>query len=352
MSRKIKVPFVISKWFRFEFWPFWFFYIPMFFYGFYLAIKARAFAYFTPANPAMRFGGAFGMDKMKILESLDKKYVPQGFVAHSSLQSSELMQLMNHHNMDFPIVCKPNVGERGVGVEKIDCESDLISFVKNKNEDILVQEFVDYPIELGIFYHRFPISKKDGITSIVRKEFLTITGNGKLKFSDLVKANIRANNRISYLKNKYHSKWNKIVPAGISYKLEPIGNHNRGTKFLDGNNLINDKLVSVFREISKPLDGYYYGRFDMKVNSIEDLYEGENIKIIELNGTNSEPAHIYDPDFPLIKAYKEIIKHMKLVYDISMENRKLGVQPVSFKDIMSALFKRSFSKDEYKKERI
>ncbi|WP_421919948.1 hypothetical protein [Marinifilum sp.] len=344
MSRKIKFPFAISKWFHFEFWPFWFFYLPMFFYGFYLAIKARSLAYFTPANPSMRFGGAFGMDKMGILHLLDKKYIPKGFVVHSSLLQKELKDLMTEHDIDFPIVCKPNVGERGIGVEKIDDETDVESFLKDKNEEILVQEFIDFPIELGVFYHRFPISEKDGITSVVRKEFLSITGNGKLKFSELVKANIRANSRISYLKNKYKSKWNQIIPSGISYKLEPIGNHNRGTKFLDGNKLINDKLVSVFREISKPLDGYNYGRFDLKVNSIEDLYEGKNIKVIELNGTNSEPAHIYDPDFPLFKAYKEIIKHMRLIYDISMENRQLGIQPNTFKEIMTALYKRSFQK--------
>ncbi|NOU58973.1 hypothetical protein [Marinifilum caeruleilacunae] len=344
MKRKLKIPFALSKWFHFEFWPFWFFYIPMFFYGFYLAIKARAFAYFTPANPAMRFGGAFGMDKMDILSNLDEKYVPKGFVGHSNLDLTEIKKLMKEHQIEFPIVCKPNVGERGVGVEKIDSEADIAPFMKNKNEEILFQEFIDYPIELGVFYHRYPISKKDGITSIVRKEFLTITGNGKLQFSELVKANIRAASRISYLKNKYKSKWNQVIPSGISYKLEPIGNHNRGTKFLDGNSLINHELVAVFRKIAEPLDGYYYGRFDMKVNSIQDLYEGKNIKIIELNGTNSEPAHIYDPDFPLFKAYKVIIHHMKLVYEISMENRKLGVKPDTFKDIMSALYKRTFSK--------
>lgn len=320
----------------------------MFFYGFYLALKARSFAYFSPTNPAMRFGGAFGMDKMKILSLLDKNYIPKGFLSHSSVSVEEFKTLMSDHQVNFPIVCKPNIGERGINVEKIDSESDLIAFMENKNEVILIQEFIDYPIELGIFYHRFPITKKDGITSVVRKEFLSITGNGKHTFGKLVQANIRAYGRVSYLKNKYKSKWNLIIPEGISYKLEPIGNHNRGTKFMDGNHLINEKLVAVFREISKPLNGYYYGRFDMKVKSLEDLYKGENIKIIELNGTNSEPAHIYDPDFPLLKAYKVIIQHMRLVYDISMENRKLGFKPATFTQIVSALYKRSFSKSEYK----
>jgi len=346
MKRFFKLPFFISKWFRFEFWPFWIFYIPMFGYGIILAIKARAFAYFTPANPAMKFGGAFGMDKMEILKSIKKQYVPKGFVSNSRQTIIELLELLKEHEISFPIICKPNVGERGIGIEKIDSKTDFESFMKIQSEDILIQEFIDFPIELGVFYHRFPVSRKDGITSVVRKEFLSISGNGKAKFGDLIKDNIRAKGRISYLRNKYKSKWNQVIPAGISYKLEPIGNHNRGTKFLDGNHLINDKLVAVFREISKPLNGYYYGRFDLKVNSLADLYEGKNIKIIELNGTNSEPAHIYDPDFPLLKAYKEITKHMRLVYDISMENRKRGIQPVPFREFISALFSRLFSKNK------
>jgi len=316
----------------------------MFGYGVILAIKAKAFAYFTPANPAMKFGGAFGMDKMEILKSINKQYVPKGFVSNSTHTTKMLYELMKEHEISFPIICKPNVGERGIGIEKIDSKSDFEMFMNAQSEDILIQEFIDFPIELGVFYHRFPISGNDGITSVVRKEFLSITGNGKTKFRDLVQDNIRAKGRISYLKNKYRSKWNQVIPAGISYKLEPIGNHNRGTKFLDGNHLINEKLIAVFREIAKPLDGYYYGRFDLKVNSLVDLYEGKNIKIIELNGTNSEPAHIYDPDYSLLKAYKEILKHMRLAYDISMENRKLGISPVSFSEFISALYSRVFSK--------
>ncbi|MDQ1771828.1 ATP-grasp domain-containing protein [Labilibaculum sp. A4] len=345
---KIKLPFILSKWFHFEFWPFWIFYFPVYGYGIYLAIKARSFSYFTATNPSMKFGGAFGMDKMKMLDFIDNKYIPKGFLSIKDENTETVCAKMAEHEFDFPVVCKPNVGERGIGVEKIDTKQDLNLFLQTQNEDILVQEFIDFPIELGVFYHRFPISSKDGITSIVRKEFLKITGNGKSRFSELVTENVRAKSRISYLKKKYHSKWNQIVPSGITYKLEPIGNHNRGTKFLDGNRLINDRLVNVFREIAQPLDGYYYGRFDLKVNSLEDLYNGNNIKIIELNGTNSEPAHIYDPDYSLFKAYQEIIKHMKLVFEISQENRKLGVQPEPFRDVLLGLIKHLFS-DKSKK---
>lgn len=344
MKKKIKIPFIVTKWFKFEFWPFWIFYIPMFLYGIFLALKAHSFSYFTATNPGMKFGGAFGMDKMKILNSIDQKYLPKGFVFQHGEDVQKITKKMSEKNIQFPIVCKPNVGERGIGVEKIDNETDFCKFLEKQNEDILLQEFIDYSIELGIFYHRFPISLKDGITSVVRKEFLSITGNGKSRFGDLVKKNVRARHRASYLREKYKSLWKQIIPAGITYKIEPIGNHNRGTKFLDGNDLISEQLVKVFRKIALPLKGYYYGRFDIKVNSLEDLYQGRNLKIIELNGTNSEPAHIYDPDYSLLKAYKSIITHMKLVYEISNENRQLGIKPEPFGNVLKGLIKHLFPK--------
>lgn len=341
---KIKIPYPISKWFHFEFWPFWIFYFPVYGYGLYLAFKARSLSYFTAANPGMKFGGAFGMDKVEILNLIDKEYIPKGFLSKKNTSIQNVVECMKENQISFPIVCKPNIGERGIDVEKIDSEADLTSFLSSQNQDILVQKFIDFPIEIGVFYHRFPISSKDGITSIVRKEFLSITGNGKAKFGDLVKENIRAKGRHSYLKRKYKSKWSQIIPSGISYKLEPIGNHNRGTKFLDGNHLINDELVAVFRKIAQPLKGYNYGRFDLKVNSLADLQAGKKIKIIELNGTNSEPAHIYDPDYPIFKAYKEITKHMKLIYEISNENRKLGVKPEPFRNVLKGLYQHLFPK--------
>jgi|SaaInlStandDraft_1057018.scaffolds.fasta_scaffold00115_22 hypothetical protein len=42
---------------HYEFWPFWFFYIPAYFYYFILAIKSRRWIYFSVLNRCMNFGG-------------------------------------------------------------------------------------------------------------------------------------------------------------------------------------------------------------------------------------------------------------------------------------------------------
>ena len=56
----------------------------------------------------------------------------------------------------------------------------------------------------------------------------------------------------------------------------------------------------------------------------EELKDGKNFCIIELNGAGSEPTHIYDPAHSLAKAWKEIARHYRLLYEVSRKNHRLG----------------------------
>jgi hypothetical protein len=91
--------------------------------------------------------------------------------------------------------------------------------------------------------------------------------------------------------------------------------------------LISEKLVSVFEDISKKIDGFYYGRYDLKFNTIEEMEDGINFKIVELNGINSEPVHIFmTSSTGLLHAYKDFFTHMRYMYEISEENKLRGIQ--------------------------
>ena len=135
---------------------------------------------------------------------------------------------------------------------------------------------------------------------------------------------IRISNRLKYFEKKYTDQLEDILPKGEKLNLEPIGNHCRGTTFYNANHIINDQLTKIFNDIALQVDGYYYGRFDLKVDSLEDLYTGKNMQIIELNGVSSEVAHIYDPEYKLIQAYKDVFMHMNYIYQIAMKNHKNG----------------------------
>ncbi len=59
---------------EFEYWPFGVFYIPLYFYGFYLAFKSKSLMYFSATNPSMKYGGVMGESKISVLNKIDKNY--------------------------------------------------------------------------------------------------------------------------------------------------------------------------------------------------------------------------------------------------------------------------------------
>ena len=233
--------------------------------------------------------------------------------------------------MSFPLIAKPNIGERGFLVQKINSEEELQKYIyENSSTDFIIQEFVNYEIELGVLYFRFPDAPAGKVSSVTLKEFLNVTGDGRSSILELMEKNARARFQIKRLKAKMGEKIFQIPQQREEIILEFAGNHCLGTKFINGNHLINEKLNTVFDTIAKPINGFYYGRFDLKVKSLDDLYEGKNIKIMELNGVSSDPTHIFDPNSYLLKAYKDLASHWKIIYLISKKNRDNGIKPVTF----------------------
>jgi hypothetical protein len=109
--------------------------------------------------------------------------------------------------------------------------------------------------------------------------------------------------------------------------LVPYGNHARGAKFIDAHYMINRTLTDAIDNICKQIPGFYYGRLDIRFNTWSDLSKGKNFSIIELNGAGSEPTHIYDPTHSIFFAWREIIRHWKILNQISKLNHKFHSLP-------------------------
>lgn len=334
----MKTPLFIIKYTRYEYWPWLLLYLPVLPYWVYLAIKNKSLAYFTVANPGIELGGFYGESKSDILSLIHAQYLPR-LLQVENLVIGELLSQLKLHHFSYPIIAKPDVGERGNDVMKINTEKELINYHLKSKSKYIIQEFITYNIELGVLYSRLPNSKTGKVTSVTLKEFLSVSGDGKSTIKQLMEQSTRARFQIKRLSREMGDGINFILNEGETKIIEPIGNHCRGTKFIDNNFLINDTLNRVFDKICLPINGFYYGRFDLKVNSIENLYEGKNIKIMELNGASSEPGHIYDSSFTLIKAYKDLLYHWKRLADISKENMANGFKPVAFSVIVKSYVK-------------
>ena len=324
---------------RWEFWPFSVFYFPVLFYWTWLVMRTRSFFFFTSSNPGIEFGCMLGESKDKIYKNIDPQYLPKTYKLSSGIVMSQFMERLRKENMTFPFILKPDIGERGWMVELIKNEKDLSDYLNQIKVDFLVQEYVGFPIELGVFYYRYPDRENGTISSIVMKEMLTVKGNGKSSVRELAMEDVRAKMHIGTLENANYEILKSVPHFNEEVELVSIGNHCRGTTFLNGNHLINSQLISLLDKISKEIEGFYFGRFDLRCASIQDLYNGKNFKILELNGAGSEPAHIYHPGFPLSQAYKDIVHHLKVLAEISVINNKMGQKYMSFREGMKEVFR-------------
>jgi hypothetical protein len=166
----------------------------------------------------------------------------------------------------------------------------------------------------------------------VKKELLVVTGDGVRNIEDLIKRNPRANIHFKSIKNRHPDLMFYVPGNREKVELISIANHCKGATFLNGNHLINPHLSKVIDNIGKYIEGFYYGRFDIRCISLEDLNEGKNFKILELNGAKSEPAHIYHPGFPIKEAYKVMIYHWNTMFNIAKINSNNGIPYPSFKE--------------------
>lgn len=329
------MPLFLVKVFNYEYWTWWLFYLPMTPYWIFQAIRARSLAYFTAVNPGIEAGGFYGEHKTEIMKNISPDYLAKTIFIPLGTAFEELPKKLNINNLTYPIIAKPNVGERGNSVAKIHSEEELRKYHTDTTEDYLIQEFITYSIELGILFSRMPNEKLGKVSSVTLKEFLTVTGDGKSTIEELILQSTRARFQLETLQKRLGENIKEVLSLGEKRLLEPIGNHCRGTKFVNANHLINNKLDEVFTKISESYEGFFYGRFDMKVSSIDDLYLGKNIKIMELNGVSSDPGHIYDPKYYLWNAYRDLMWHWKRAADISILNQKNGIKPLPFRDIIA-----------------
>ncbi len=322
-----------------EYWPYQVVYTPIYFQYLYYALRTRSFFYFNASNPTIRNGGFFMESKKEIYDLIPDAYYPKTVLIKSGTSLEEINENIIKNKIEFPFIAKPDIGLRGTAVKKIDSVEDLIKYSTKANFDFLIQEFIPYPNEIGLFYVKLPNEMNGKITGIVSKEFLIIKGNGLNTIKELLLKDPRYEFQLEVLQKEYGDQLNQILPENESLNLVPYGNHCRGTKFIDFSHYITPKLEETFTQICNQINGFYYGRMDIMFDSFEKLEEGKNFQIVEINGAISEPTHIYDPNHSLFFGWKELIRHFHYLYKISKHNKKNGANYLSFKDGVSELKK-------------
>ena len=336
---------LLGKWLRtsrWEYWPMWLFYPPVILYIFWKGLRHKHLAWFTATNPGMPLSGLVLESKQQILTALKsagEEIPPFGVISRELSPDARFEAFKNtleDLSLSYPVVLKPDVGERGLGVAVVKSDKESRSYFTGSQDDIIVQQYIG-GLEYGIFYYRYPKEDRGRIFAITDKRFTSVNGNGKSTLEQLILDDPRAVAMAPFFFTKHVEDLFEIPEEGEEIQLAELGTHSRGSLFLDGMQLVTEDLETEIDRISKCFEGFYFGRYDIKVPSVEDLQKGENIRVLELNGITSEATSIYDPKNGLFTAYRVLFNQWSIASEIVKQNVENQIRPASHISVIKQL---------------
>lgn len=324
---------------NFEFWPRGLFYFPVIVHWLLLSLRYRSLTLPTLANPDFEAGGLCGESKTALFAKLGpdcrRWLAPYTSVRRSVTDAQReddierAFAAMREAGLEFPLIAKPDIGCQGAGVQLIPDAAHLARYLDGfpRGERLILQRWVGYEGEAGIFYVRHPAAPRGFIFSVTLKYFPCVTGDGSSSLEDLIRRDPRAGRIAEVYLSRYGAHRRRILVQGEIFRLVLTGNHCKGAIFRDGYQCLTPQLTAHFEQIARSIPEFHFGRFDLRFPSLSALQRGE-FTIIEVNGAGSEATHIWDPDMELFEAYRTLFRQYELLFAIGAQNRARGFRPM------------------------
>jgi pimeloyl-ACP methyl ester carboxylesterase/membrane protein DedA with SNARE-associated domain len=330
-----------SRWqrvLRWEFWPPWLFYPPVVLYILYLGLRFRGLTVFTAANPGIPAGGVVGESKFDILRELG----PAGtaYLPHTErlpggdtpARAAAVARFQERHGLSWPLVLKPDVGERGRDVAIVRSRAQVQDYLAAHAGPTLVQEYAPGH-EFGVFYYRHPDNVTGRIFAVTDKRPPRVVGDGRSTLEELILRDERAVLMAEHFLDTHAAHLYDVPARGAVVPLVELGTHCLGCEFVDGGWVVTPALTTTIDRISKQFPGFCFGRYDIRTPSVEDFRKGRNFRVVELNGVTSEATSIYDPANSIFAAWRVLMRQWHIAFEIGAANRERGVQPVSIGEL-------------------
>lgn len=337
----------LSRLWRWEFWPAWVFYVPLVPWIACLAFRYRSVTTPTAANPGIPHGGVVGESKFDILSKLPQDWVvpsaridpaETGAIETATprqLRVQALLGVMQDHGWAFPLILKPDAGQRGAGVRLIRDADAAARYLDAHPQAVLAQLYHPGPFEAGIFYARMPDEPRGRIFSITDKVFPVLTGDGASSVETLIRRHPRFRMQSRTFLERLNGQAERVLPLGETLRLALAGNHCQGTMFRDGAHLYTPRLEETIEHIARQVEGFFFGRFDVRYADVEAFKAGRGFSIVELNGITSESTNLYDPSWSLLRAYGVLFEQWNLLFRIGDRNWKRGHRRSSLREVLS-----------------
>ncbi|MBI5764795.1 MAG: VTT domain-containing protein [Planctomycetes bacterium] len=341
MSRigRAKILACVSRLWRWEFWPAWIFYIPLIPWIAYLAVRYRGLMTLTAANPGIvPHGGIVGESKFDILSRLPAEWIiPSALIKPGPLELrvAQLTQTIAERGWQFPLILKPDAGQRGAGVRRAQDIDATTRYFEAHPQAVLVQTYHPGPFEAGVFYYRMPGEARGRIFSITDKQFPVLIGDGVSTVESLIWRHPRFRMQAATFLARRNGQAETVLQLNEPLPLTITGNHCQGALFRDGAHLMTQELEDAIDAIARRFDGFYFGRFDVRYNDVNEFRAGRGFAIVELNGVTSESTNLYDPSWSLIHAYSVLFRQWSMLFKIGNRNRRRGQQSSSLVQVIA-----------------
>ena len=306
----------------------WLFYLPI---GLWIALLSLRFKglTFTAVNPGLPVSGLYGEQKSRLLSQLKDKQNPMlarfvclpiklSFADRCHLAA----EFMQQHQLQLPVVLKPETGQRGSHVVIVKTQEQLQAVLQAQIEDCLLQEYIE-GLEFGVFYIKnySSVNHHSGyIYSLTQKCFPTVVGDDQTTLRELILKHPRGHLSARLFFQQHYHQLDRVLADKQSMKLVELGTHSRGSLFVDSMHNHTSALQQAVEKIVDDLDGFYFGRMDIRVPDLQQLHQGQGIKVLEINGVTSEATHIYDPHYSVFYAYRVMFKQWLQAFELGKSN--------------------------------
>jgi membrane protein DedA with SNARE-associated domain len=330
----------VAKLWRWEFWPAWVFYLPLVPWYSWLAVRYRGLTVWTAANPGIPAGGVVGESKADILDRLPAEWtVPTLLVPPGDPGDRARLALaaVGERGWAYPLVLKPDAGQRGAGVKLCRDTADVEKYLAANPDAVIAQPYHPGPFEAGVFYYRLPGQPTGHVFSVTDKVFPVLVGDGRATLEELVRRHPRYRMQAGTFLARHAADRGRVLAPGERLPLAVAGNHCQGTLFRDGGHLVTPELGRRIDAIARAFDGFHFGRFDVRYTDPAEFRAGRGFAVVELNGATSESTNLYDPSWPLWRAYRTLFRQWAVLFRIGRANRDRGHPAATVRQLLGLI---------------
>jgi hypothetical protein len=320
---------------RLERLPKWLNLIPMVAQWAWLSLLYRSLTLPSSINPAILAGGMVGEGKLDYFEVMG----PQALACTAAFTSivnerpngmTGATLALSAAGLAYPVIAKPDIGWCGFGVRLVRNDAELLAYLSRfpRGERIILQRFLPYEGEAGLYYVRRPGEAKGRLTGILLRHFPRVQGDGVSSVADLMGDDLRLRRLGRDGLSEPCCDTAYIPAAGEIVRLATIGSTRVGGLYEDATAMISETLSDAVDAIAKDMQDFHVGRFDVRYESLESLIEKAAFTIIEVNGAGSEAVHAWDPKFTLSQAYRIVFAKQRMLFEIGDAMRQRGHRPI------------------------